>query len=50
MPALIAFPVAIGLWMLAAWIVNDTACATINTLGQPWLVKAVEKALLLCSI
>ena len=48
MPVLIALPLAFALWMLAAWIANDTACATINTLGQPGLVKAVEKALLLC--
>ena len=50
MPVLIALPLAFALWMLAAWIANDTACATINTLGQPGLVKAIEKALLLCFI
>ena len=50
MPVLIAIPVAIALWLFAAWIANDAACATINTLGQPWFVKAIEKALLACFI
>ena len=50
MPVLIALPVAFGLWLLAAWIANDTACTAINRLGQPELIKAVEKALLLCFI
>ena len=50
MPILIAVPVAVVLWLLAAWIANDAACSAINTLGQPWLVKAIEKALLACFI
>ena len=50
MPVLIALPVAFGLWVLAAWISNDTACTAINALGQPELLKTVEKALLLCFI
>lgn len=50
MPIVIAVPVAIMLWLLAAWIGNDAACATINTLSQPWIFKVVEKALLACFI
>ena len=50
MPILLAIPVAVMLWLLAAWIGNDVACATIDTMSQPWLIKAIEKALLACFI
>ena len=50
MPVLIAILVAIVLWLLAAWIANDTACASINTLGQPAFIKFVERLLLACFI
>ena len=50
MPIVIAIPVAIMLWLLAALIGNDAACATINTMSQPWLIKAIEKAMLACFI
>ena len=50
MPVLIALPVAIGLWVIAAWIANDTACGAVETLWHPGFVKAIEKALLLCFI
>ena len=50
MPILIAIPVAVVLWLLAAWIANDAACNTISTLGQPWLVKEIERVLLACFI
>ena len=50
MPVLIAFPVAIGLWPTAAWIANDAACASINTLAQPGFIKAIEKLMLACFI
>ena len=50
MPVLIAFPVAIVLWILAALFFNNTACATVGTLWHPGLVKFIENALLLCFI
>ena len=50
MPIAIAIPFAFMLWLLAAWIGNDAACASINTMNQPWLFKVVEKALLACFI
>lgn len=50
MPMLIAFPVAIGLWLLAAWIANDAGCASVNALAQPEFIKAIEKLLLACFI
>lgn len=46
MPVLIAI---ILLWLLAAWIANDAACKTIE-MTQPWLLKAIEWALLACFI
>jgi hypothetical protein len=50
MPILIAIPVVVVLWLFAAWIANDAACSAISTLGQPLVVKAIEKALLACFI
>ena len=50
MPALIAFPVAIGIWILAALFFNNAACAGVESLWHPVFVKAVERALLLCFI
>lgn len=50
MPIVFAVPIAFILWLLAAWIGNDAACATIDTMSQPWLIKAIEKALLACFI
>lgn len=50
MPILIAFPVAIMLWLLAAWIGNDTACKAITTVNQPPIFEAIEWAMLACFI
>lgn len=51
MPALIAFPVAIGLWILAAFFFNNAACGAVDALWYSGFVKAaIEKALLLCFI
>ena len=44
MPALIAFPVAIGLWILAAVFFNNPACGAVDALWHPGFVKIVEKA------
>ena len=49
MSALIAFPVAIGLWILAAVFFNNTACGAVDALWYAAFVKAIiENALLLC--
>ena len=50
MPVLIAFPVAVMLWLLAAWLSNDTACAAISTMNHPGFLKIIERALLACFI
>ena len=48
MPAYLAFPVAIGLWVLAAFLFNDPACAQVDTLWwQPEWIKFVEKEMML---
>ena len=50
MPILLAIPVAFILWLLAAWIGNDTACVAITTVSQPWIFEAIEWAMLACFI
>lgn len=51
MPVLIAFPLAIGLWVLAAVFFNNAACRAVDTLWYSVFVKTIiEKALLLCFI
>lgn len=52
MPALIAFLIAIGLWILAAFFFNNAACNTVDKLWwQPEFIKFIEKEfLLLCRI
>ena len=50
MPIVFAVPISLMLWLLAAWLGNDTACAAINTVNHPGFLKFIEKALLACFI
>ena len=51
MPALIPFPLAIGLWVLAAMFFNNPAGGAVDVLWwHPVFVKMIAKALPLCSV